>query len=448
MDPLTAAVALRSATDLAALLRERELSSRELLDLYLDRVERLNPSINAVVTVDAERARRRAEAADDAIARGRSWGPLHGLPITIKDALAVAGMRSTGGATELRDYVPTRSAPVVARLRNAGAIVFGKTNAPKWSLDYVTTNELFGTTNNPWNAAHVPGGSSGGAAAAVSAGLSAFDIGTDLGGSIRLPSHFCGVYGLKPSFGAVSQRGYVDRVGEARYDVDGNHFGPITRSVADLALLYRLLAVHPTRGAEPKATLADYRIAAWLDDEACPVDTPVLACLTRAVDAVGAGNATIDDSRPTATLREARALVGRVIAAGLRGPQPFASPERTLLHAAWSAWFADHDVMLWPVAPTTAPAHDERSIVDRRITINGVEVAGVETIGWTGPINVLGLPSVVVPVGVASDGLPVGMQVIAAWGNDRVALDVAARIDAVLREQGIGYAAPPPFADA
>jgi amidase len=370
---------------------------------------------------------------------------LHGVPITIKEALAVAGMRSTGGATELRDYVPTRSAPAVARLRNAGAIVFGKTNAPKWSLDYVTTNELFGTTSNPWNTGHVPGGSSGGAAAAVSAGLSAFDIGTDLGGSIRLPSHFCGVYGLKPTFGAVSQRGYVDRVGEARHDVDGNHFGPITRSVDDLALVFGVLASHPSSGAPPKVSLADYRIAAWFDDEACQVDAPVLACLQRAADTATANGASIDASRPTASLRDARTLVGRVIAAGLKGPDPYAAPERELLRAAWSAWFADHDVMLWPVAPTTAPAHDERPIADRRITINGAEVTGTETIGWTGPINVLGLPSVVVPVGRASDGLPVGMQVIAAWGNDRVALDVASRIDGLLRDQGLGYATPPAF---
>ena len=192
------------------------------------------------------RARRRAQAADDATARGLSWGPLHGLPITIKDALAVAGIRSTGGAVELSDYVPTRSAPAVARLRNAGAIVFGKTNVPKWSLDYVTTNEVFGTTGNPWQPHHVPGGSSGGAAAAISAGLSALEIGTDLGGSIRLPAHFCGVYGFKPTFGAVSQRGYVDRVGEAQYDVDANHFGPIARSVDDLAhARIEIIAFHP-----------------------------------------------------------------------------------------------------------------------------------------------------------------------------------------------------------
>ena len=446
MDSVTAPAALRSARQLAQLLRDKQLSSRELLDLYLERVERLNPAINAVVTIDADAARQRANAADEATARGTSWGPLHGLPITVKDALAVAGMRSTGGAPELHDYVPKRSAPAVARLRNAGAIVFGKTNAPKWSLDYVTSNDVFGTTSNPWNPDHVPGGSSGGAAAATAAGLTAFEIGTDLGGSIRLPSHFCGVYGFKPTFGAVSQRGYIDRVGEAQYDLDANHFGPIARSVDDLATIYEALVLH--LGPRPELTLGDLGISAWLDDEACPVDAPVLDCLRRAVDAFVDGGASIGESRPSAALRDARALVGRVIAAALQGPQPFTSSERDTLRAAWAAWFDDAQprVMLWPVAPTTAPRHDPRPIAERRIVVNGVDVAGTETIGWTGPINVLGLPSVVIPVGVARDGLPVGMQVIASWGNDRLALDVAARLDAILRHRGLGYSAPPAFA--
>ena len=448
MDLVTRPLAFLSATEQSVLLRTKQTSSRELLDLYLERIERLNPSINAVVTLDVETARRRARAADDATGRGVSWGPLHGVPITTKDALAVAGIRSTGGAPELSDYVPARSAPVVARLRNAGAIVFGKTNVPKWSLDYVTTNDVFGTTGNPWQPHHVPGGSSGGAAAAISAGFTALEIGTDLGGSIRLPAHFCGVYGFKPTFGAVSQRGYVDRVGEAQHDIDANHFGPLARSVDDLSTAFRIIALHPDRGDPPRPSLADYRIGAWLDDDACPVDAPVLDRLQLAADATTAAGARMYSSRPAASLRDARALVGPVIAQGLKGADAFSSPERSALRAAWAAWFEQHDVMLWPVAPTTAPRHDPRPIAERRITVNGVEVAGTETIGWTGPINVLGLPSVVIPVGGAADGLPVGMQVIASWGNDRLALDAASRIDAVLTESGLGgFAIPPGFSD-
>ena len=447
MDSVTTALALRTAAEQAALLRTKQASSRELLESYLDRIERLNPSVNAVVTVVADSARQRARAADDATARGVSWGALHGVPITVKDALAVAGVRSTGGAAELTDYVPRRTAPAVARLRNAGAIVFGKTNVPKWSLDYITTNEVFGTTGNPWQPRHVPGGSSGGAAAAISAGFSSLEIGTDLGGSIRLPAHFCGVYGFKPTFGAVSQRGYVDRVGEAQHDIDGNHFGPIARSVDDLRTAYQVIALHPHGGAEPRSSLADYRIGAWLDDDACPVDAQVLDRLQRAAHATTDAGARMNSSRPASSLRDARALVGPVIAHGLKGPQPFTSADRVAVRNAWASWFEQHDVMLWPVAPTTAPLHDPRPITERRVVINGIEVAGTETIGWTGPVNVLGLPSVVIPVGRAGDGLPVGMQVIAAWGNDRLALDVAARIDAVLTERGLGgYSVPPGFA--
>src|SRR5262249_38977512 len=159
-------------------------------------------------------------------ARGAFDGALHGLPVTIKDAIATAGIRSTGGATELTDHVPENDAPSVTRLKAAGAIVFGKTNLPRWSGDLQSYNDIFGTTNNPWDTTRVPGGSSGGAAAAVATGLTSFELGTDIGGSVRIPSHFCGVFGLKPSYGVVSQRGYLDHVGGGHIDADINVFGP------------------------------------------------------------------------------------------------------------------------------------------------------------------------------------------------------------------------------
>ena len=176
-------------------------------------------------------AREDAAAAIDArIARGEPVGALCGVPMTIKDAIEVGGMRSTGGAVELRDHVPLHDAPVVASLRAAGAIIFGKTNLPPWcSADTETNNELFGTTNNPWDLTRSVGGSSGGSAAAVAAGLSSCEIGTDIGGSVRMPSHYCGVYGLKPTYGVVPQLGYLSHVGGGRTDVDLNTFGPIAR---------------------------------------------------------------------------------------------------------------------------------------------------------------------------------------------------------------------------
>ncbi len=167
-------------------IANKDVSSRELLDLYLSRVDRLDESVHAVVTLDADRARAAADAADAATARGDSTGPLHGLPITIKDAIEVEGIRSTGGAVELRDHVPAQDAPAVANLKAAGAIVFGKTNLPRWSGDLQSYNEIFGTTNNPWDTSRGPGGSSGGAAAAVACGLTSFELGTDIGGSVRI----------------------------------------------------------------------------------------------------------------------------------------------------------------------------------------------------------------------------------------------------------------------
>src|SRR3954454_20182168 len=207
------AVATWPAVRLAEAIRNKQLSSRELLELYVDRIDRLDGPINAVVTLDVDRARRTAAAADEHLARGDVIGPLHGLPITIKDAIETEGIRSTGGAVELRDYVPSADAPAVTRLKRAGAVVFGKTNLPRWSGDMQAYNEIFGTTNNPWALDRTPGGSSGGAAAAVACGFTSFELGTDIGGSVRMPAHFCGVCSLKPSYGVVPQRGYLDHVG-------------------------------------------------------------------------------------------------------------------------------------------------------------------------------------------------------------------------------------------
>ncbi len=228
-------------TELVTALGSAEVSARELLDLHLDRIDRLDGPINSVVTLEPERARAEASAIDDARAGGRAVGPLAGVPITVKDALATAGIRSTGGATELRDHVPTVDAAVVDTVRRAGAVVFGKTNIPRWSGDYQSYNEMFGTTNNPWDLERTPGGSSGGPAAAVAMGFTGFEIGTDIGGSIRVPSSFCGVYGHKPSFGIIPTYGYLDHPSFHRNVADVNVFGPIARSVDDLELLVDLL---------------------------------------------------------------------------------------------------------------------------------------------------------------------------------------------------------------
>jgi amidase len=218
--------ATSSLNGLVTALNARDLSARELLDLHLERIARLDGPINSVVTLDSGRAQAEAEAVDQARAAGRPVGPLAGVPVTVKDAIATAGMRSTGGAVELREHVPDDDATVVAGIRDAGAVVFAKTNVPRWSGDYQTYNEMFGTTNNPWDLERTPGGSSGGPGAAVAMGFTGFEIGTDIGGSIRVPSSFCGVYGHKPSFGIIPTFGYLDNSTWHRNVADVNVFGP------------------------------------------------------------------------------------------------------------------------------------------------------------------------------------------------------------------------------
>jgi amidase len=424
------AVALEPLTSLVELLRARTIGSRELLELYLSRIDRLNPSLNAVVTLGAEAARRRADEADGAASRGDWWGPLHGVPITVKDAIATAGLRTTGGATELADHVPATDATVVARLRAAGAIVFGKTNLPKWSLDYQTGNDLFGVTHNPWDLTRTPGGSSGGAGAAVAAGLTAFEVGTDLGGSVRLPSNWCGVFGFKPTFGAVPTDGYLDRIGGSGDVVDGNHFGPLARGVRDLALVHGVIADDPRGGPDPLSSLDAYRIGTWLDDPAAPVSSLVRDVHRVAVDAWKAGGARIDDSHPAVDFEAARAYSGPFIGRALAGSDPNVDDDtRAALRASWRDWFEHHHALLQPISIVTAPAHDpEPRVVDRTVDVDGVSRSAVLLTAWTAPINVLGLPSAVVPVGLAADGLPVALQVIGPWGHDRRVLDLAARL--------------------
>lgn len=229
------------AARLVAALKAGEVSSRELLDLYLSRIEAADPALNAVVTLDAERARRLAAEADADLARGEASGALHGLPITIKDTIETGGLRTTAGAPWLGGHVPDRDATAVARLKAAGAIVFGKTNCPLYGGDAQSENVVFGTTGNPWDTDRSPGGSSGGSAAALAAGQTALELGSDIGGSVRNPAHYCGVYGHKPSFGIIPTRGHIPPPPGALSPVDLAVVGPLGRSAEDLALAMDVL---------------------------------------------------------------------------------------------------------------------------------------------------------------------------------------------------------------
>lgn len=460
-------LSVQPATQLASMIRAKQLSSRELLQLYLDRIERINPAVNAVVTLDADRAMEEAARADDALAGsgGGARGPLHGLPVTIKDAIEVGGVRSTGGAAALKDHVPGSDAPSVARLRQAGAIVFGKTNVPKWSGDIQAYNDIFGTTNNPWDHSRTTGGSSGGAAAAVSAGLTSFELGTDIGGSVRIPSNFCGVCGHKPSFGVVPQRGYLDHVGGGTTDADINVFGPIARTPEDLRVLLDVVA--GPSGEDGKAWrldlpaprheyLSDYRIGTWLDDPDCEVDAGVVTVLEEAASLLSRAGAKVSGDRPPISLAESTELFtalitpaisvsadDRAVGEALGGSHRAwidLDVARARMRSVWAEWFRDHDVLLCPVTPMPAFPHDHTgTIMDRTLTINGRERPHVGALSWTGLVGVSYLPSTVVPAGFTGDGLPVGVQVVGPYLEDHTTLMVASR----LAELTGGYVPPP-----
>lgn len=458
-----------SATDQARAIAERRLGSEELLDLFLDRIETVDSRVHAVCTVDAHRARLRAREADDAVARGESWGPLHGLPITVKDAIATEGIRSTGGAEALRDHVPDHDAPAVGSLKAAGAVVFGKTNLPEWSGDWQSFNDLFGTTNNPWALDRTPGGSSGGAAAAVACGMTSFELGTDIGGSVRVPSAFCGVFGHKPSFGIIPTLGYLDAPTATdqatAVESDVNTFGPIARSADDLQLLLDVLAgPTPDRAAAwrlelPAArvdSLRGLRIAAWIDEPEMEVDAVLARVLHTAVDAVEDAGAHVDRSRRPAVdvataWRDAARLIGAAVSVsdlvdpGLTHREWLVRHRaRGALRAAWAELFEEVDVVLCPVTLLPAFAHLQDGLWNTRtIHVNGVARPYVTLEAWPAIVGAAYLPSTATPVGATDDGLPVGMQVVAPFLHDRRSIEVSRLVAECCADLGGGFRMPP-----
>ncbi len=474
-----------SAAALCQSLRKREISSRELLEHFLERVARLDPALNAVVTLDAPAARRQADAADAELARGAPRGPLHGLPVTVKDSFETAGLRSTCGAQELAAHVPARDAEAVARLRAAGAIVFGKTNTPAWASDWQTTNPLFGTTRNPWDRDRTPGGSSGGAAAALAAGLTGLELGSDIGGSIRVPAHWSGVCGHKPSHGLVPQRGHLPGRPGARAEVDLNVVGPLARAPEDLALALDVLAGPlPERGvawrlALPPARgmrLEDFRVGTWLDDRACPCDGEMRDVIEAALDALRRAGARVSDARPPIDLGEAartylellmplntrfqdaegfgalRAVAdalprdaGDWLSFALRAQAGRtrdwleADERRHAARARFADFFREHDVLLCPVNPTAAIPHDERPFPQRTIRVDGRERPYMELAIWPGLVSASWLPATVIPLGLTRGGLPVGVQIVGPFLEDRTSLAFAQAAAATL-----GGFRPPP----
>jgi amidase len=451
------------------LLRAGDISVVELAEAHIRQIERLNPKLNAFADFDANRIRVQARLMDET---RNQRGPLHGLPVTVKSSIATAGYRCEIGSLLHQGDIPHEDAVVVARLRAAGALILGTTNCPEFLMAYETANLLHGRTNNPWDLERSPGGSSGGESAAIAAGMSAAGLGSDSGGSVRVPAHFTGICSLKPTPGRIPGRGHLPPcVGP--FSILGA-IGPMARTIADVALLFRTLSGQdphdpasppvPLRNPSPDE-LRTHKIGYFEDDELVPVTPETRAAVNAAAQALGGAGFRVEPFRPR-TLEQLRKLwwtffvkCGAMFyAPAIEGKRDRLSPifsefldiaestpplttvelldawaELDLLRAKTLAEMAEHPVLLCPVAGIPAFRHGERSwIVEDRA------VDYLDAVRHTQWFNVLAAPAAVVPVGHSPEGLPIGVQIVARPFQDEIALGVAAAVDAAF-----GYRPPP-----
>lgn len=430
----------------------------EVVEAYLRRIERVNSELNAVVTLDAE-ALERAREAEAAVMRGALTGMLHGVPLTVKDTIETKGLRTTSGSRLRARFVPEKDAMSVARLRAAGAIILGKTNVPEMAIPYECDNPVFGRTNNPHDTARTPGGSSGGEAAALCASLSAAGLGSDLSGSIRVPAHFCGVVGLKPTVGRVPSDGHFPPASGAF--ALGAVVGPMARSVADLSLLLGVLT--GARGLA--ADVRGWRVAQFVD-ESTPVSAETQDAVGAALRALDEAGLVVVDERPPGMeraielwpalfsrasanqLREtygedeelAGPVVRAVLAAAGRNQEQNADEfaralaERERLGDTLGAWMKTTPLVVAPVGAVPAFEHGAR-----RVEVHGRQLSVFRAFGYARAANVLGLPATTVPAGRSREGLPVGVQVIGRPFDDEAVLAAASIIEAALG----GWVRPP-----
>ncbi len=429
-----------TASQLAAAIQAGSVSSTEVVEGYLAQIAEHNPALNAIITLDAEGARERARAADMALARGENWGALHGVPFTLKDAHATAGMRTTVGFPML-DHVPQTDGTVAARLKAAGGILLGKTNVALMLGDFQSDNPIFGRTNNPWQLAHTPGGSSGGAAAALAAGMTPFDIGTDLSGSLRIPAHFCGLFGLKPTEKRVSLAGVIPGLPTPRSVRIMSCIGPMARSVADLTLLYSLIAGPDGYDTEvqpvpiepvPTVALTSLRIAVAPTFPGVPVAAAIGQAVTDVAQQLSQLGAIVAEvPLPTIDFRQelgrAGDLMGMMI--GAFQPQADAAPptldqylaaldQRDQVMLAWERFFDEWDVLLCPPAMTTAFAH---CAPGTPLPVDGEEQFYWAISGHTTLFNYTGHPAIVLPYTQDQTGLPLGLQLVGKrWSESRL----------------------------
>lgn len=475
-----------SASELARMLRNREISSRELTDLYIERIERLDGDINAVVVRDFERARQAADRADQALAEGRELGPLHGLPMTIKEAYDIEGLPTTWGIPAFKDNVATQDAETVKRLKAAGGHFLGKTNVPMNLADFQSYNDIYGTTNNPWNLSRIPGGSSGGSSAALAAGFCALESGSDIGGSIRNPAHFCGVYGHKPTWNIVPQQGHALPGMLSTPDIAV--VGPLARTAEDLALCLDIVA-----GPEPLSSpgwkldlpeprsrkLSDYRVALWPTDPMSPVAHEVSDRVQDLGDRLSSLGAQVSDlARPAFNPAESHEIylymLNGVMAAGFPDDQlalfeaqaATLDPEdksddaimcraavqkhriwlrynnrREALRMVWREFFSEWDILICPQTATPAFEHDHSPFPLRTLQVDDLAQPYFQQLFWAGLTTVSYLPSTVFPTGPSAEGLPIGLQAVGGEYHDRTCIEFAR----LVAEEWGGFVAPPGY---
>ena len=453
------ALPYQTASEVTDGVAKGALSARQVAEYALDRVGDINPRVNAVI----ELAKDEMLAAAEKVDRDDAKGPLAGVPVTIKEAINVAGLHTTWGNPEWKDNVATIDATVVARLRAAGALVAGKTNIALMLGDIAqTTNPLFGLTRNPWNRDRATGGSSGGSAAAVAAGLSCLDVGSDLGGSIRIPAALCGVYGFKPTPGVVPLAGFQPPEGStATLLNDVAVLGPLARSAKDIRLAMQVIA-----GPIPPATMAyqwslspsrhsrltDFRVGMVLDDPAGRTTSEVGAVLSNVIDDLSAHGVTIVQGWPKGfDVRASQATFDGMIDDYLVFQSGEADPtarlgelidrdaQRTKLRTLWQEYFVDVDVFLCPTTFTTAPFPDDRPADPRTISTTTGQRSYFDLEAWISHPSVAGLPALTVPAGLATDGLPVGLQVVGSRYDDNTVITFAE----LLADRIGGYLPPP-----
>lgn len=433
-----------SAHTLANIIRERQVSCEEVVTAYLKRISRYNPQLNAIVTLDQEQVYQQAKKADRALADGEYFGLLHGIPITIKDSLETKGLKTTCSYEPLANYIPKKDATVVAKLKAAGAIILGKTNTPKLTGDFQTNSPLFGRTNNPWNLDYTPGGSSGGGGAAIAAQLSVFDIGSDLGGSLRVPAHFCGVYTLKPTEKRVSTYGHIPELpGNPLTIKHCQNVGPLGRSVEDLMLCFSVIEESNNQElneqVETFPSLNSYNLVWSYGFGNIPCCSETKTAIKTVIDSLSDLNCQLEyRNLYEIDMDEVWDIYGKILSYEFKSSPPedkqkdyiLALKKRRIIMNQLALFFHKVDVWLTPVVPLPAFLHCP---FGSDIEIEGKSYPYFRAIGaYTTLFNLTGYPVVVIPLTLSSEGLPIGIQLVGSYGKDKQLLTIANQISKMI----------------